>query len=207
MAGILICAIPLVTLLIILLILVKDLKFWTAIYSVILGLLAVVPAVILQTLIARLEILSTNSLSDVLINSILVNGVFEETIKMLFLLFIPCKKKSLSLFIVCVVLTGFAFASFENLVYFIDGHQFALRYFTAILIHLLCGILSGIFVYSIKHSAVIIMPLIYSIILHGFYNYFAGFKMNVPLYYFSFAVLLFALAEVRLQYRKLSEEL
>ena len=78
---------------------------------------------------------------------------------------------------------------------------------TAVVLHALCAGLSGIFVWSVKQKKRNILPYAFAVIFHGLYNYFAGFKMNVPFFYFSFAVLAFALIECRVRYVRLNEQL
>ena len=98
--SILVCILPLLAVLASMLILVKELKLGSGILSILLGLFAVVPIAAIQFAIEYYHLVSAKSLSAVLAKSILINGVVEETIKMLFLFFIS-RKLPLSAFFSC----------------------------------------------------------------------------------------------------------
>lgn len=204
--SILVCILPLLAVLASMLILVKELKLGSGILSILLGLFAVVPIAAIQFAIEYYHLVSAKSLSAVLAKSILINGVVEETIKMLFLFFIS-RKLPLSAFFSCAVLSGLALGCFETLVYLVAGIQhLELRMLTAVVIHVSCAGLSGIFVYSIKNKSVKVLPFVSAVLLHGIYNYFAGFKMDSIFFWFSLVVVLVSIVECRIRYRSMIPE-
>lgn len=204
--SILVCILPLLAVFASMLILVKELKFGSGILSILLGLFAVVPIAAIQFTLEYYHLISAHSLSSVLLKSILINGVVEETIKMLLLFFIS-KKLDLSAFFSCAILSGLALGCFETLVYLVAGIQhLELRMLTAVVIHVCCAGLSGIFVYSIKNDSVKVFPFLSAVLLHGIYNYFAGFKMDSVFFWFSLVVVLVSVVECRIRYRSMIPE-
>ena len=96
---------------------------------------------------------------------------------------------------------------FETLVYLVAGIQhLELRMLTAVVIHVSCAGLSGIFVYSIKNKSVKVLPFVSAVLLHGIYNYFAGFKMDSIFFWFSLVVVLVSIVECRIRYRSMIPE-
>ncbi|WP_407397958.1 PrsW family glutamic-type intramembrane protease [Treponema sp.] len=204
--SVLICILPLLAVFACMLILVKEFKFLSGVFSILLGLFAVVPIAAIQFTIDYYHLVSANSLSQVLLKSLLINGVVEETIKML-LLFTLSKKHNLSSFFACALLSGLALGCFESLVYLVSGIQnIGLRMLTAVVIHTTCAGLSGLFVYSIKNESTKVLSFVLAVLLHGIYNYFAGFKMDSFFFWFSLVVVLVALVECRIRYRALVPE-
>lgn len=201
---------PLIAVFVCFCLLIKDFKFLTALFACLLGILAIIPISAVQFLLDKTQIFKNNSLLSILINDLILNGLIEESFKMLLLFLIPSKNTKLYNFFAYSIICGLTFACFENLIYFIvmgGTQQIELRIFTSMLIHLTCTALSGIFVYSVKNHKKIFSPYIWAICLHGIYNYFAGFKMNTPFFYFSFVVILTAFVECRLFYKKLNSKL
>ncbi|MCQ2241931.1 PrsW family glutamic-type intramembrane protease [Treponema sp.] len=202
----LICLLPLFAIFTCMLILIKEFKFLSGIFSILIGLFAVIPIAAIQFAIEYYHLVSAHSLSQVLLKSLLINGVIEETIKML-LLFLISKKHSLSAFFACALLSGLALGCFESMVYLVSGiEHLGLRMLTAVVIHTACAGLSGLFVYSIKNESTKVLSFILAVILHGVYNYFAGFKMDNFFFWFSFVVVLVAVVECRIRYRALVPE-
>ena len=82
-----------------------------------------------------------------------------------------------------------------------------LRIFTSDIIHLTCTGLSGLFIWSCrvreddKKGGPKFSILITAVLLHGFYDFFAGFTNNLR--WFSAAVILLALVECRIKYTSL----
>ena len=204
--SVIICILPLLAVFTCMLILVKEFKFLSGVFSILLGLFAVIPIAAIQFAIEYYHLVSVHSLFQVLVKSLLINGIVEETIKMLFLFFIS-KKPNLSSFFSCAILSGLALGCFESMVYLISGiEHLEIRMLTAVIIHAACAGLSGLFVYSIKNGSTKVLSFILAILLHGIYNYFAGFKMDSFFFWFSLVVVLVSIVECRIRYRSLVPE-
>ena len=101
----------------------------------------------------------------------------------------------------CAVLSGFTLGCFETIVYSLAGTGTApLRMVTSVIVHGSCAALSGLFVFSCRHKSPRAFSYIFAVILHGVYNYFAGFDMSSPFFYMSFAVIAIAVIECRTRY-------
>lgn len=204
--SIIICILPLLSVFACLLIFIKEFKFLSGMFSILLGLFAVVPIAVLQFAIEYYHLISVHTLSQVLLKNLLINGIVEETIKML-LLFLISKKHNLSSFFACAILSGLALSCFESLVYLVSGiENIGLRMLTAVVLHTTCAGLSGLFVYSVKNGSTKILSFIFAILLHGIYNYFAGFKMDSFFFWFSVLVVLISIVECRIRYRAMVPE-
>ena len=202
----LICILPLLAAFACMLVLIKEFRFLSGVISILLGLFAVIPIAAIQFAIEYYHLVSVHSLMQVLLKSLLINGVVEETIKMLLLFFVS-KKLNLSAFCACALLSGLALGCFESMVYLVSGiERLGLRMLTAVVIHATCAGLSGLFVYSIKNESTKVLSFILAILLHGVYNYFAGFKMDSFFFWFSLVVVLVAVVECRIRYRALVPE-
>ncbi len=200
------CFIPLVAMFICIAVLAKGFKIWKGLVSCILGLAAVVPIAVMQLFVGGL--FSAKNLLGILISAIIVNGLIEESIKMLFLFLLPAKNTRENLFFLYSMLSGLALGCCETLFYLIsDFDSLSLRMATAIIIHVVCGALGGLFVYGIKTKCFKISPFFFAVMLHGIYNYFAGFGQNSIYFYLSFAVILFGIIECRVQYMKIQDSL
>ena len=207
------CFIPLVALFLILVILVKGFKIYHGLLAIALGIIAVIPIAFVQYFVLNLPIFTTDTVVSLLITTILFNGVIEETLKMLCLLILPQKKMPLAAFFCCALLFGLALGTFESLIYLIRGVQDAtqphglhsaaklilLRMGTAVLIHAFCAGLSGLYLWTAKTHAPHITPFLYAALLHGIYNFFAGFDSGYR--WFSIVAILFAALECRIWYR------
>ena len=66
-----------------------------------------------------------------------------------------------------------------------------------------CTGLCGMFIYSCRHKPAKTSLLITAVILHGIYDFFAGFSTTSNLRWFSIAVVLMAIAECRIKYTSL----
>ncbi|MCR5763032.1 MAG: PrsW family intramembrane metalloprotease [Treponema sp.] len=200
------CFIPLIAMFICIALLAKGFKVWKGLVACLLGLAAVIPIAIMQMFVGGL--LSAKNLLGVLISAIIVNGLIEESIKMLFLFLLPSKNTRESLFFLYSMLSGMALGCCETLFYLISGFDsLGLRMITAVIIHIACGALDGLFVYGIKTKKLNFSPFFFSVMLHGIYNYFAGFGQNSLYFYLSFAVILFGIIECRVQYIKIRDSL
>ena len=200
------CFIPLLVFYLLLLFFKKGYKAFTGLFALLLGLLSVIPIAALQLFLDKTGLFSATSLFSLFLEVMIVNGLVEESIKMGFEWFLPSKNVDLSVFMCYGILAGFSLGCFETVIYLISGYEkITLRLFTAVALHAGCAGLSSIFVYSAKKSHLKIMPFIYAFVLHGVYNYFAGF--DTWLWYFSLAVLAAVFIELRVRYNSVKNDL
>ena len=199
--------IPLVLIFILVKIFNKDFSVFWGFLALLLGLLAVVPIALMQFLLSKAGFIRQETLVSMLLYDLILNGLVEECFKMLVLFILPAKKLNFKDFFICSVLCGLTLASFENLIYLIAGTEhFGLRIFTSMIIHCCCAALSGVFVYSCKIKKVYFSPFIASFLIHGIYNYFAGYAMNTVFFYFSFLMIVFGLVECRIKFKNFDEK-
>ena len=212
------CFIPLVALFLIFTIVIDGLKLRYGLFACVLGLVAVLPIAFVQYFVLNLPIFNTETFMSLLITAVLFNGVIEESLKMLFMLLLPQKKMPRAAFFCCALLFGLALGTFESIIYLVRSVQNSslpvglaaasklvlLRMGTAVLIHTFCAGLSGLYIWSFKNHASHAAPFIYAALLHGVYNFFAGFASNYR--YFSIIAILFTLLECRIWYRVLTKE-
>ncbi len=168
----------------------KDLKFFFCLVAVFLGVLTVIPTSFVQYFVLNLHVFNTYSFESVFITAIIFNGLIEEFMKLLFICLIPQKKQTLSAFFCCCILYGLVVGGFESVVYIlhkfqeitlISGKQILIelllrRIFSAQMIHMLCAALSGLYIWFFRHKNTKFMLFIYAFVLHGIYNFFAGFS-------------------------------
>ena len=94
----LICTIPVLAALACMVVLIKEFKLSFGFIAVFCGLFAVVPIYVIQFLLEAFGLINVHSLFSVLIKSIFVNGVVEETIKMAVFFILHKKKFSMKVF-------------------------------------------------------------------------------------------------------------
>ncbi len=183
-----------------------------------LGLVAVIPIEFIQyLLLPSLSFFQMGLIAKSLVTSLIFYGLVEECFKMAFLMPLPHKTYSERDFMLLSFMAGLSVACFESSIYFLMYLQKAningaevlygmlfLRIFSSDLIHMLCTGLCGLFLFSQRQKSTKISILITAILIHGFYDFFAGFNNNLR--WFSVAVLLFAMAQCRIKYRLLSSE-
>lgn len=141
------------------------------------------------------------------------NGLLEEGIKLLFLLFVPRKNIKFSHFFIASVLFGLTFGCFESVIYFLTHLQSAkangaqliyhlifLRMGSAVLVHTFCSGLAGIFIWSCKEKHADVLALIFPVLLHGLYDFFVNFTSWI--HWFSIAAVLIIILECRIRYEK-----
>ncbi len=187
---------------------VKSLNFFHAVLACILGLLAVIPITSVQFFIEQKNLLQASTLPAVLLKALILNGIIEESFKMILLFFLPYKKMNVNSFFACGLLCGLSLACFENIIYFITGSSsLELRFFTSLIIHTTCCALSSLFVYSIRVKTLSVSPFVWAFLLHGVYNYFAGFKLNNVFFYISFVVVLISILECRIRFLRLRDRI
>ena len=211
--GIIICFIPLL-ITILLLKLKFNIKLLHQLIAILLGLVAVLPISFIQFFLPDFSFGISSIILYSLLKSLLLYGLIEELFKMALILPLPHKNYSLINFLLLTFILGLALGCFESVVYYFDHLQTAtakgaqllymqifIRIFTADIIHMTCTGLSGLFIYSLRDKNKKNSPLIWAIVLHGMYDFFAGF--NSGLRYFSFAVVLLAIAECRIKYKSM----
>jgi hypothetical protein len=212
-APITLCFILYLTVFIVFAISVPEIKIQYEIKSSLLGLLAVFPITIIEFFVLNLPIFTSHTFFSVMITALLFNGFIEETSKMLFMVLLPAKKVSLQVFFSLSLLCGLALGSFESVIYLFKHLQeigtsgtasvfqlITVRMFTSVIIHSFCAGLSGLTVWSFRKKATEITPFVYAVVLHGLYNFFAGFTSSYR--YFSIVVILFSAAECRIWYKR-----
>lgn len=203
-ASVAVCFIPLIAIFVCLAMMIKNFKVPYGLLSCLLGLLSIIPIAAVQLFIDKSGVLKVTTLTSVLLEAIVLNGIVEECIKMGLLFFLPATKTNLKTFFCYCLLCGLAVGCFETLIYLISGYEnISLRMLTAVVIHVTCTGLSGLFVYSVRNKMAHVKPLICAILFHGIYNYFAGFSSSIK--WFAIAVIFIAIIECRICYKTLSD--
>jgi len=185
-------------------------------YAVLLGLLAVAPISILQFYAADIPILNSDHWITQLLRAVLFNGLIEEFIKIIFILFLPSKRLSLGKFFLCACICGMSLGCFESAIYFLQHLQQAntigahliyvqifTRMFTSDAVHTLCAGLGGLFIRSIKRMRIDIAAVLFAPIVHGLYDFFALYD---DFKWFSVAAILFLAVQCRISYTSQAEE-
>lgn len=196
------CFLPLVVFILLLVVTKQNISCKYCIFSLLLGLAPLIPAAILQLVIPQI---AYSSLLMVLLSALLFNGLIEEGVKALFLFLFPFRKVIIKQFFVYSLLAGLCFGCFEAVVYVISGSRsIELRFLTAVVIHTVCSGMGGLFVWSCRQGKCRITIILTAIILHGVYNFFAGF--TGVFWWFSLAAILFGFVQIRMFYRSLEEK-
>lgn len=216
MIGIILCFIPLIFAFLIFAAGFK-LKLTHLLIAVLLGLVAVLPISFIQYFMPALPGLPISAVVRALLKSLLLYGLVEEAIKTLALLPVPHKNESRLNFLLLAFTAGLSLGCFESVVYYFDHlqiansrgatllyGQIAVRIFTSDIIHMCCTGLCGLFLFSCRNKPRHISCLITAVILHGVYDFFAGFSGNLR--WFSVAVVLMAIAECRIKYISLQND-
>lgn len=218
-APMLLCLVPLVTTFLLLAILVPGISVLREFFAVLSGLLAFVPIVILQFSFwnLRIEMLMRTNLFLSIIHSLLFFGLIEEGVKAASLLVLKSRGESLRNFFAYSILAGMALGCFESVVYLLTAvgtwpqvsaeflQMIFLRMATALVIHTLCAGLGGLCIFYSKNIRRNFSPLVFAIVIHGIYDFFAA--NAYPLKYFSVAVILLAILECRIFYLRTRENL
>lgn len=216
MIGLLACFIPLFICFFVLLFKFK-LKITHLLLAILFGLIAILPISFIQYFIPDFKLFFTNQILGQLIKSFLLYGFIEEIFKMFFLLPLTKNKTEIKDFLLIALMLGLSLGCFETAVYYFDHLNMAttkgasllygqifVRIFTADIIHIACSILNGLFVYSIKSNKKKVSILVMSILIHGIYDFFAGFQGGFKI--FSIFVVLLAIIECRVKYKLLTED-
>ncbi len=224
--GIVLCFVPLI-LAIVLFSTAFKLKLTHQLIAVLLGLAAVLPISFIQYFMPSIPGLPISPVIRALLKSLLLYGFVEEAIKTLALLPLPHKlydetncdspaSGRLS-FLLLAFTAGLSLGCFESVVYYFDHlqiansrgatllyGQIAVRIFTSDLIHMSCTGLCGLFIYSCRNKPGRLSCLVAAVLLHGIYDFFAGFSGGLR--WFSVAVVLMAIAECRIKYNSMKTD-
>jgi RsiW-degrading membrane proteinase PrsW (M82 family) len=214
--GIALCFVPLILALCIFTFGFK-LKITHQLIAVLLGLLAVLPISFIQYLLPEIPEIGFNPILHTLLKSLLLYGLIEELFKAIILLLLPNKNYDVRNFLLLAFVMGLALGCFESVVYYFDhlqlAHsrgatllygQIALRIFTSDIIHMMCTGLGGLFIYSCRNKPSRVSFLIVAVLLHGIYDFFAGFSTSSNLRWFSISVVFMAIIECRVKYTSLT---
>ncbi|MBP5519736.1 MAG: PrsW family intramembrane metalloprotease [Treponema sp.] len=214
--GIALCFVPLIFALV-LTTAVYKIKITHQLIATLLGLIAVFPISVIQYFLPEIPGLGFSLILYSLIKSLLLYGLVEELFKMLLIIPLPHKNYSPRDFLLLAFIMGLSLGCFESVVYYFDHlqlanyrgatllyGQIAIRIFTSDIIHMSCMGLSGLFIYSCRNKMRHISFFVISVILHGIYDFFAGFSNNLR--WFSIAVVFMALIECRIKYTTLTNQ-
>ena len=217
--GLILCFVPLI-LVVALFTFAFKLKLMYQLLAVFLGLIAVLPISFIQYFLPELPGIGFSPILHALLKSLLLYGLIEELFKTLILIFLPHKNLTESHeardFLQLAFVAGLALGCFESVVYYFDHlqiansrgatllyGQIAVRILTSDVIHMTCTGLCGLFIFSCRQKPARISLLITAVILHGIYDFFAGFSTTSNLRWFSVAVVLMAIIECRIKYTTL----
>ena len=191
--------------------------------AILLGLAIVFPISVIQYVVPTTNVFQNMPIVGTLLKSLIIYGLVEELFKTIVLVPVLSTKSikeeySAIQLLFLSFLLGLSLACFESLVYLFDRLQIAnnkgaqllyhhifLRIFTSDLIHMSCAGLCGLFVISKRYNnnKSKISYLFLAILLHGIYDFFAGFQNNLK--YFSYFVVLLAIIECRVKYTSLTK--
>lgn len=201
--------VPLVAFFVIFCLAVPGFKLRYGLASTLVGLFSLIPIVVVQYFVLKLPDFTDHSLVEALVTVMVFNGLVEETVKMFSLLLLPHKKVGFGTFLAMSLISGLALGCFETVIYLFSGYQnVQLRSLTAVVMHSLCGGLSGIYVWTWRNpverapgkKVPLVMPFVLAVVLHGVYNFFAGF--SGVFWWFSVVAILMAALECRIWYKK-----
>ena len=218
--GIALCFVPLILAVVIFAAGFK-LKLTHLLIAILLGLIAVLPISFIQYFMPAIPGLPINAVVRALLKSVLLYGLVEEAIKTLALLPVPHKlydnDDDRAGFLMLAFTAGLSLGCFESVVYYFDHLQIAnsrgatllygqitVRIFTSDIIHMMCTGLCGLFIYSCRNKPSHISCLVAAVLLHGIYDFFAGFSGGLR--WFSIAVVLMSIAECRIKYTSLKND-
>lgn len=210
MIGIALCFLPLIIAIVICTTGFK-VKITHQLLACLLGLVVVLPVSVIQYFLPGIPGLQNIPVLQAFLKSVLIYGLVEELFKMLALLPLPKKNSTMLNFLLLSFVLGLALGCFESVVYYFDHlqiasskgaqllyGQIALRIFSADIIHMTCTGLAGLFIYSWttgkKHFSIFVI----AVMIHGVYDFFAGFSNNLR--WFAVVVVLLSIAECRIKY-------
>lgn len=209
---ILLCFVPLLILFCILVWGLK-LKVTHLLLSLLAGLICILPVSVIQYFAGMAPFFSNQNLVFILLRSVVLYGFVEEMCKLLAAAFLPKKEISPISFLWLAFFMGLSLGCFESVIYFLDHLQKStsiggellyrpvfVRMFTSDLLHMFTAGILGLFIYERKREggAAHISLIILAVMLHGIYDFFAGFSNAFN--WFSIAVIFFAAIECRVKY-------
>lgn len=210
MIGIAFCFLPLIIAIIICTAGFK-VKLTQQLLACLFGLIIVLPVSVIQYFLPGIPGLQNAPVWQAFLKSVLIYGLVEELFKMFALLPLPKKNSTMLNFFLLSFVLGLALGCFESVVYYFDHlqvasskgaqllyGQIALRIFSADIIHMTCAGLSGLFVYSCTTEKKRISFFVMAVVIHGVYDFFAGFSNSLR--WFAAVVVLLAIAECRIKY-------
>lgn len=180
--------------------------------AVLCGFLSLVPIVVIQSIVRNLPIFSHSTMLSVLLTALFFNGLIEEALKMSLLLLLLRKKTPFVSFFAMSLLSGLALGCFETVIYLFSGyHDIEVRTATAVVMHSLCAALSGIAVWTWRNPAErpnggrgpYLQPFVWAVVLHGVYNFFAGFSGGFR--WFSLVTIFLTALECRIWFKKVCD--
>lgn len=187
------------------------------VFSFLLGVLSIVPAILLELSAAWMGIGEGKSNLSIGIHAFLVVALAEEGSKYLFLRGYAWRRKAFNEpydGIVYAVMIGMGFALAENVMYVLKGgiHVGLLRAFTAVPLHAACAILMGFWVGAAKFSLsgnshkYQWYGLLSAIFIHGLYDYFL-MQRSAPLLFLLAFVVLFISIRMSLRAIRINQRL
>lgn len=215
--GILFCFVPLIFI-IVLLTLGFKIKLSYQLIACFLGLIVILPISFIQFLIPTVQKINFSPVVYALLKSIFIYGFIEELLKMIAIYPLPHKNCSLRDFLMLSFVLGLSLGCFESVVYYFDHLQIAnnkgaqllygriaIRIFTSDIIHMTCTGLSGLFIYTtrVKNFKPKISYIFLAILIHGIYDFFAGFSNNLK--WFSAFVVIYSIIECQIKYCSLQK--
>lgn len=214
--GIILCFLPLIAAILIFTLGYK-VKFSHQLLACLFGLIAVLPISFIQFFLPEISIPNVSPIVNALLKSLLLYGLVEELIKMIACIPLPHKNYTDNNYLMLAFVMGLSLGCFESVVYFLDHLQIAtskgaqlmygpvaLRIFTSDVIHMMCTGLCGLFIWTCHEKKPKVSFVITAVVLHGIYDFFAGFSSNLKL--FSLVVVLMAIAECRIKYTSLKKD-
>ncbi len=202
---------PLVVFLVVFCLAVPGFKVRYGLVSTLVGLFSLIPIVVVQYFVLKLPVFTANNLISALITVMVFNGLIEETVKMFTMLLLPHRKPGFAAFFAMAFMCGLSLGCFETIIYLFSGyHNIETRTLTAVLMHSLCAGLSGIYVWTWRNPvekpdgtrSPMLMPFVLSTLLHGTYNFFAGFGGWFR--WFSVVAIVMSALECRIWFRRAS---
>lgn len=204
------CFVPALLSLILFSVFMKSFRTVNGFLALILGILPILPIAALQILIVKFPVFTNTTFSSLVLTTFLFNGLLEETLKGGFLMLQSRKKLRIEdgivVFFAYCLISGLATGGFESVIYLLKKLQDAqtqniqtslsslvlTRMFTAVILHGFCAGLTGTGIFQKR-----IFPFVLAVLIHGTYNFFAGF--GFPFWIFSIIALLLGALECRIQ--------
>ena len=180
--------------------------------AILAGLISVLPISLIQYFVPDFSLFANSyPVLYSLLKSLILYAFVEEAIKISVAFILPHKNYEIKNFMFLGFIMGLSVGCFESAVYFFEHLQSArsigaelmyfqicIRIFTSVIIHFSCAGLGALFVYECREKRFFLSLLILIILIHGVYDFFAGFQNYLKL--FAFAVVLFSLIECRIKY-------